>query len=159
MTRPSNLTVAIEEQKAIYGHLLDANRDIEGKAATILQSSSFVTAAVTAAKLLGPGVASVGRTVLVVVLLALFGVMVGLALYVWLPRKKQVLPFKSEWDKWFENVVDAEQEEAARLVLSSYVDVTQVLQRINDRTGVAVMWAAVLLAGQILVAALLVALV
>lgn len=96
MQRNEKYLYVIDEQRQFYQHINEANDHLETKASAILQSGSFITGLISAAKLVTGTTASALATVTLIAVLILFFAMLVLSLLVWLP-KGYTAPGKANW--------------------------------------------------------------
>lgn len=111
----------INEERLLYERIAAANRALEAKVVTLLQSSIIIIALIAAAKVITGGAINIALLVIVVIILALYLCMVVLAIQAWRPRNKSA-PFNNDWDYLFEHYIHAEDEKDLRLRLANYVD-------------------------------------
>ena len=149
MQRNEKYLYVIDEQRQFYQHINEANDHLETKASAILQSGSFITGLISAAKLVTGTTASALATVTLIAVLILFFAMLVLSLLVWLP-KGYTAPGKAKWTAIFEKHINADDENDLTQTLSNYLAAIDAGLAQNKRQSQLVKWAGISLGAQII---------
>ncbi|MCO5182556.1 MAG: hypothetical protein M9928_00245 [Anaerolineae bacterium] len=151
MSLSTQQQLALDQQKALYLSVREANQRLEDKASTLLQANGFVVGLAIAAQISFGSSVTDSQKYLAVAVLVLFVIMIVLSLFVWLPISKKALPGTLDWDDIYYDIVKADETGAYRLVIANLLNATIRERKRNKHRWMLVVFAGICFGLQIII--------